>query len=794
MPEDQCNLTPSDWLPYLQRQKWFIPDPSRLAENFPYAVEHFLNPKEFRREFFMQLMASRGELNAGYRHLANLFLRRLSWTVLTPNFDPLIVEAVREKGPSIPEVVEINRTGDDLIQFKIQNRCQIVYLHGAVEFYRDKNLVQETKRLDEALVQKVRPLLSDSPIIVVGYRGAEESVMHHLLGEGVKESYSYRQGVYWCLRPGSELHPHVEALRQQIGANFHLLEIAGFDELMAELDQELDQEIWFSADAPLPSASRESAYLSFDSKLAAGVSMDSLDHDLILATLAEYCKRLKIGPVTQENLPAFLRDQGLARRNGGGLVPTLGCYLLFGRDVGESFPHVKIAFERGGKKRKIFDGNLITQFRRVLEHLNSEEINPLLRIKRSRIAEEQPAYPDRAIVELLVNLLVHRDYAVEHFSTIEFEPGRLLRFQNPGGLLPQVLKKVALQEGGRFAPVRGASELRNPRIADIFYGLGSMDKAGSGLPDVKQLMQQCGGGADFEISLQNDSVTACLHQALQSSPKTSRVATPLTPTEVYTTNLVPFAVMPEFISVLPLRNKPLPHMPLFEAEESPKELPIFVTHDEFLYSFADLTPFKKFAEKRGFYERLGRRSVVEFREGERGRDVFVWLVRKHWEFFLYRFRERGLFVEHKRRRAYFRLTGGNRNRLFYDSPGRKNIRRDVVKPRPYGKRTEYENEGIVYSVVEFCSEWAIQIKPFYVFTRDDGQTPLPSFLQSRRSTGRMKFDRNKSVSDDLTFWERFLSGNQQTISLGGIGVTDLILNSSLVSVDAQSQDREDGKP
>ena len=42
----------SDWLPYLQSQPWFIQDPDRFAENFSLAVEHFLTPREFRRDFF----------------------------------------------------------------------------------------------------------------------------------------------------------------------------------------------------------------------------------------------------------------------------------------------------------------------------------------------------------------------------------------------------------------------------------------------------------------------------------------------------------------------------------------------------------------------------------------------------------------------------------------------------------------------------------------------------------------------------------------------------------------------
>jgi len=239
LPERQCNLTTSDWLPYLQNHSWFIKEPKQMAENFPLAVEHLLHPKEFRREFFMEMISARVEINKGYLHLANLMQRRLCWNVLTTNFDSLIVEALRQKSPHIPEIVEINRTADDLVRFSLHNRCQVVYLHGSVEFYRDKNLVDETRKLDEKLVSRLRPLLSDSALVVIGYRGAETSVMEHLLQEGAEQSQNYRHGLYWCIRNPAELHPSVQRLSEKLGDNFKLVTIVGFDEVLESLDTEL---------------------------------------------------------------------------------------------------------------------------------------------------------------------------------------------------------------------------------------------------------------------------------------------------------------------------------------------------------------------------------------------------------------------------------------------------------------------------------------------------------------------------------------------------------------------------
>jgi hypothetical protein len=70
-----------------------------------------------------------------------------------------------------------------------------------------------------------------------------------------------------------------------------------------------------------------------------------------------------------------------------------------------------------------------------------------------------------------------------------------------------------------------------------------------------------------------------------------------------------------------------------------------------------------------------------------------------------------------------------------------------------------------------------------MFTRRDGMTPLPGFERTRRATRRMKFDRNKNVDDDLTFWGRFLSEGQAAISLGGVDVDDLIVDAAFLTIE-----------
>ena len=79
-------------------------------------------------------------------------------------------------------------------------------------------MISETQTLDPALVQTLVPLLKTAPLVVVGYRGAEPSIMESLLGAAT--GVEFRHGIYWCIRSGEQPHPHVEALAQRLGTEF----------------------------------------------------------------------------------------------------------------------------------------------------------------------------------------------------------------------------------------------------------------------------------------------------------------------------------------------------------------------------------------------------------------------------------------------------------------------------------------------------------------------------------------------------------------------------------------------
>ncbi|MER8671379.1 SIR2 family protein [Mesorhizobium sp. M1156] len=777
VPPEQVRLT--EWQTWLHDQLWYLKGDDRLAENFPLVVQHLLKPAEYRKQLLLDLIHPTNGIGKGYRRLAELVVKGLVSTILTTNFDTCLPAALGALRHHIGHIAEVNRQSGDLNEFSLYARAQIVWLHGRAEQYSDKNLVEEVQQLDPELVGKLTPLLADSPLVVIGYRGSEPSIMEHLLRDGAAQTNKFKNGVYWCVRKGETLHPNVEAFQRQIGSNFEALEIDGFDELLDQLSRGLKSE-----DRYLHAAAKgASASVAFDDQPVADVAVADLDHDLMIATLKEYCEKLGRPPVTTNTLPGLLREQGLLIQREGKEVPTTGCVLLFARDPQRWFPHAVISTSIGGKKRRVFDGNLITQHRNLIEWLGEKDANPVLKMKKRTTHDERPAYPERALVELLVNMLVHRDYGRSDPALITVSPGENVRFSNPGGLPDSVVAQLELDDGGRFKPRAEVSALRNRALCDIFFGIRAMERAGTGLVDVEHMLTDHGGETEFINDAPGERFTAVVRQPIASAGSKS-VARDERPTEVYVLNFIPFVSIPDTISVArltgPWRNRPT-HLPIDEAGT------FTVQGDQYVWSFAPLpmllAVFGGYADKNA--SRAWRRSEIETDPDRR--RVLSWLLRKHFERHLRNFALRGLILEegkNRGRRAFFEGNSGGARCYVYDSPARKNIQRWVVKQRgPDGYKAWFENEGFGYEVTQMDGIWGIRIKPFYMFTGRDAKKPLPSFARTAKATRRIKLDRNQNVDNDLTFWGRFLSQGAQTINLGQQHVDDLILGGTFVSVE-----------
>ena len=776
----------SEWTAWLQSHMWFIHGDERPAENFPLVIEHLLKPDAYRKRALLELTALRRDIGPGYRATAELVLRGLMGTIITTNFDICLPKALNDKQPHIRNVAEVNRAPNDFNEFSLFARAQIIWLHGKAEQYSDRNLISETQTLDPALVQTLLPLLKDAPLVVVGYRGAEPSVMESLLG--VATGVEFRHGIYWCVKGGEQPHPHVEALARRLGKNFQYLEIDGFDELLTNLNRELAGVQRF---APLPN---DQDRKQFDDQPVAEASWGDIDADLALTTLRQYCLKLERGTINSQQLKPLMRELGLLVPHSGEEKPSVACVLLFGRAPARFFSHSMIAATIDGKKRRVFNGNLIEQHRGVLEWMEQEDINPKIKVKGRRQHESRLAYPERALVELLVNVIVHRDYTIPKPSQINVLPNHSVRFVNPGAQLPDAATRLKLESDGTFQPVPQFSDLRNRALCDVFFGISAMERAGTGLTDTRELAEHLGGTAIFAYPPGQDCFAAELFR-LAASAGSATVARDTRPVGTYVINLLPFTSIPQGLTHISLNvtgwgelhtKVPLDNAGTFVFESKTGDLWSFMPAPllSTLFAVAAKSP--------------ARPVLLEEIEGDPVlRAKFSWLTRRHFERYLLRFADRGLLIEKDKRgypvkRAYFTaLKGGNRT-IIYDTPHRKNVRRDVVKRRGEDKKTWFECEGFGYEVVQQAGVWGVRIKPFYMFTKRDGIIPLPGYMRTGKATRRIKFDRNANVESDLAFWARFLSQGAPTINIGNYHVDDLLLDGGFVTVDVQEGGLIDG--
>lgn len=506
----------------------------------------------------------------------------------------------------------------------------------------------------------------------------------------------------------------------------------------------------------------------------------------MLTVMRDYCQKLGRAPVTRETLRGLLREQGFLIDVDGTEIPTVGCMLLFGKSPQKYFPHAVVSATVSGKKRMLFTGNLLRQRTELLEWLSGEDVNPFLKVKRGNKHEKVPAYPPRGLVELLVNMLVHRDYQSSETASINVEPGHSITLCNPGGLLDSVVRRVELDEGGRFRAVPNVSDLRNRSLCDVFFGIQAMEREGTGLSDVETLTREHGGDASFRHDAKSAAFIASVLQPVASvgSKTTARNDQP---TGVYVLNVLPFLSLPETISIVRLTtsisSRPssvaLDYAGTFIIRGEERELWSFVPLPILTGLLGAIVDRAKSREV--------PRSKIEADPDQR--RVLSWLLRKHFERYLARFQAAGLILEEgrKKKRAYFEGREGKPRRLIYDTPRRKGVGREVVKQRGEAPRAWFENEGFGYEVTQVDGVWVMRIKPFYMFTGRDGKKPLPAFARTSRATRRIKFDRNKNVEDDLTFWARFLSEGGPTINIGQDHVSDLIVEGQFLTIEVAEQ-------
>ena len=225
---------------------------------------------------------------------------------------------------------------------------------------------------------------------------------------------------------------------------------------------------------------RETDTVSFEALVCRNLHVKDISLSKMKAFIKETGTSLK---VSKTNLLLVLSSLGVAAQN---KVNNAGA-LMFALKIGKVVPHAEIimgAF-KGKDKTHIYDrkdvrDDLFTQFNEavafLMKHLNVR--SEIRGVNRYDIYE----IPLDALREAVVNAIIHRDYAFKGTSIYVRVFDDRVEIENPGGL----------PSGVTIRNLGTSSIRRNPIIADFFHRMGKVERMGSGIDRMRDLMDEAG--------------------------------------------------------------------------------------------------------------------------------------------------------------------------------------------------------------------------------------------------------------------------------------------------------------
>jgi hypothetical protein len=762
------SVTRSDWLPWLRGHQWYQPAQA-VSDHYPTIIEHLLLPRSERRRFFTAVLRATLPPSDGYQSLARLVGKGWIRTVLTTNFDDLIPQSLKAEA-SVVTVDEVSGADEAHLISTAPPYPQVIFLHGRVEQYTDANLETETQHLPAGLRDALLPLLRDHPLLVIGYRGAERSIMVDLLGHADSRLH-FPHGVYWCVRGHEDPHPLVQDLAGRLGGNFQLVPIDGFDQALTAWDQ------------AAPSTARRLAHSSGirvpELRPVEGVTLEALDWPLVQDSLAEYAERLD-WPVPEN----AARSWYVARLVELGMVtaapahtPTKAGLVLFGRD-----PRVTVHIEHAGGRETVA-GNLLRVLDRTLMVL--AELNSPFRVKGPTSVTVRP-YPPAALKEVVANAVVHRSYDTP--ASVRITVGdQSLQVVSPGGLVADVAADRLGEPG-----VRG---YRNPVIADFCFGVGSVDKAGSGLTNVARWCGDNAGSASFGPRRGNSVFVAVLRARPERPDPATGTAEPDAETQIFLSNVCPL-LTDDAVVYVTATDACRPRELLTRTQA---QLPPFVLDNGRVLTFADPAsdPAWTVLAEGGTERFMIDDLVADPAEEALVIELIHRTLIRHAE-------DQGMIALLRHRRLYFPRVEQEADDFEPGPEGRKPVvqspksrrGRSQRMPQPgsrsitYRARTKsatrvvtkpvggngerapryWQHMAIRFSVRRFSGQWGVLLVPGWVFTLDGRRELLRGPRVGPLATRLSAHEYNQTVANHLYFWLAMLVDGQGPVQLPHSGL------------------------
>lgn len=203
----------------------------------PYAslFEHRFDLQRQRRIFVEKEVADKTP-SIGYAYLVNLIEKGYFNTVFTTNFDDLLNEAFYRFSFVRPIVCAHDSSISGVTI--TSSRPKIIKLHGDYLFDNIKATLRETESLEQNMRMKFQEFAKDYGLIIIGYSGQDRSI-RDILNYLLQHDEYLKNGVYWCIKKGELFNINAELKKLLWQDKVYIVEIDGFDELMAEINNSL---------------------------------------------------------------------------------------------------------------------------------------------------------------------------------------------------------------------------------------------------------------------------------------------------------------------------------------------------------------------------------------------------------------------------------------------------------------------------------------------------------------------------------------------------------------------------
>ena len=209
-------------------------DPAEYSTYFELAF-----PAATDRQRYIERLADQATPSFGHEVLGYYLKHGRITVAWTTNFDRNIEDAaVKLLGGSARLAIVTDGNAEQAARVLNEgSRILLGKLHGDFQSSQLRNTEEELRRHDEQLRDALVETCRRMGLVVVGYSGRDESVMH-ALETAIDGGRGYPNGLYWIHRAGSAPHPRVTQLLELVrssGREAELVEAETFDELMGDL-------------------------------------------------------------------------------------------------------------------------------------------------------------------------------------------------------------------------------------------------------------------------------------------------------------------------------------------------------------------------------------------------------------------------------------------------------------------------------------------------------------------------------------------------------------------------------